>query len=304
VGRDSLRWGPGYHGALLMTNNARPFDLIKLSNPHPFLLPLLGPFKFNLFLSRLDYGAPSIPNPLLYGLRLNFKPHPLVEFGISHIAIFEGEGRKDLSFSDYVSILYSNRNLSGKLESNQEVAIDLVLRWPDFDKFLPLARSLKFYGEYGAEDTGFLPDRRAYLLGLLFNDLFLTGRIDLRLEYGNTSPRDVPTAWYTHGDYPPIYHERIFGHHVGSNGEDYFARLTAYLSPKLLLGVDIDAETQGSGKAVKTNSYQGGMDLEYLLHDRMRLKGRYIVELFKDPNSIAGGDGTHHLFGLEFRYGF
>lgn len=304
VGRDSLRWGPGYHGALLMTNNARPFDLIKLSNPQPFLLPLLGPFKFNLFLSRLDYGEPSVPKPLLYGLRFNIKPHPIFEFGISHIVIFEGEGRKDLSFSDYVSILYSNRNLSGKLESNQQVAIDLVLRWPNFDKILPLARSLKFYGEYGAEDTGFLPDRRAYLLGLFLNDFFLTGRIDLRLEYANTSPRDVPSAWYTHNDYPPIFHERIFGHHVGSNGEDYFARLTAYLSPKLLLGIDFDVETHGSRLSAKTNSYQWGTDLDYLINDRMRLKGRYIMELFKDPNSIAGGDSTHHLFGLEFRYSF
>ena len=192
VGRDSLWWGPGYHGALLMTNNARPFDLIKLSNHQPFLLPLLGPFKFNLFFSRLDYDEPSIPKPLLYGLRLNIKPHPIFEFGISHIVIFEGEGRKDLSFGDYLKILYGNRNLTGKLESNQQVAIDLVLRWPNFDKILPLARSIKFYGEYAAEDTGFLPDRRAYILGLFLSDLFLTGRIDLRLEYANTLARDVP----------------------------------------------------------------------------------------------------------------
>ena len=304
AGRDSLWWGPGYHGALLMTNNARPFDLIKLSNDRPYLLPLLGPFKFNLFFSRLDNEAPSIPKPLLYGLRFNFKPHPIVEFGISHIAIFDGEGREDLSLGDVLEILYSNRNLEGKKASNQQVAIDLVLRWPNFDRILPLARSLKFYGEYGAEDTGFLPDRRAYLLGLFFSDLFLTGRIDLRLEYTNTSPRDVSSAWYTHNEYPPIFHDRIFGHHVGSNGQDYFARLTAYLTPKLLLGFDLDAEIQGSREAVKTNTYRWGTDLEYFLTDRMRLKGRYIVELFKDPDFIAGGDSTRHLFGLEFHHSF
>ena len=304
AGRDSLWWGPGYHGALLMTNNARPFDLIKLSNDRPYLLPLLGPFKFNLFLSRLDYEEPSIPKPLLYGLRLNIKPHPIIEFGISHIVVFEGEGRGDLSFGDYLNILYSNKNQTGKLESNQQVAIDLVLRWPNLDKILPLARSLKVYGEYGAEDTGFLPDRRAYLLGLFFGDFLLTGRIDLRLEYANTSPRDVPTAWYTHNEYPPLYHDRIFGHHVGSNGEDYFARMTAYFSPKLLLGVDFDYEIHGTGQAVKTYTYQGGVDLEYSFNDRMRLKGRYIMEFLKDPDSIAGGDSTHHLFGLEFRHSF
>ena len=91
---------------------------------------------------------------------------------------------------------------------------------------------------------------------------------------------------------------------MGSNGQDYFARLTAYLTPKLLLGFDLDAEIQGSREAVKTNTYRWGTDLEYFLTDRMRLKGRYIVELFKDPDSIAGGDSTHHLFGLEFHHSF
>jgi len=43
VGRDSLWWGPGYHGSLLMSNNAHPFDMIKLSNPEPVVLPWIFP---------------------------------------------------------------------------------------------------------------------------------------------------------------------------------------------------------------------------------------------------------------------
>lgn len=304
VGRDSLWWGPGYNGDLLMTNNARPFDLIKLSTPQPFSLPLIGLFKFNIFLSRLDYGQPSIPEPLLYGLRLDFKPHPILEIGISQIAIFDGEGRKDLSFGDYLTILYSNKNYSGKLDSNQQVSVDFSLRWPNFDKILPIFRSLKFYGEVGAEDTGYPPDRRAYLLGLSLNDLLLTGRVDLRLEYARTALKSVPLAWYTHTDYPPIYHERIFGHHMGSDAEDIFIRLTGYISSKISMGIDFNAETQGITDAVTTNSYQWGIDVDYLIWDSVNIKGRYILEQFKDPNSIAGGDATHHLFGAEFRWRF
>jgi hypothetical protein len=242
---------------------------------------------------------------LLYGLRLNFKPFPIFELGFSQIAIFAGEGRGDLSFGDYFKILYSNKNRDGtKLDSNQQVAVDFVLRWPNFDKILPIARSLKFYGELGAEDTGKPPDRRAYLFGVTLNDILLFGRMDLRLEYANTSPKSVPNAWYQHGSYPPIYHDRIFGHHVGSDGEEYFGRLTIYLSPKLLLGIDFDAETQGRRLNVKTNNYQWGADLDYLINDRMNLKGRYILEKFRDPSSIAGGNNTHHLFGLELGISF
>jgi hypothetical protein len=304
VGRDSLWWGPGRNGALLITNNARPFDLIKLSNPQPFRIPIIGLFKFNLFWSKLDNEQPSIPHPVIHGLRLNLKPHPIFEIGLSQVVIFDGEGRTDLSIGDYFEILYSNKNLGGKKESNQQVAVDFSLRWPNMGKYLPIARSLKFYGEWGAEDTGVPPDRRAYLFGLFLGDLFLKGRMDLRLEYTNTSPASVPRAWYTHPEYPPTYHERIFGHHVGSNGEDIFARLTNYLSPKLLLGLDFNYENHGHMDAVKTYSYQWGADVDYLIRDWVNVKGRYIVESFQDPDSIAGGDKIHHLFGLEFRCRF
>ncbi len=304
AGRDSLWWGPGYNGDLLLTNNARPFNLVKLSNQRPFILPFLGLFKFNLFVSKLDHDQPSIPDPTLYGLRLNLKPHPLFEIGVSQIVIFDGEGRKALSFEDYFRILYGNKNYSGKLESNQQVAIDFSFRWPNLGKFLPIARSLKLYGEWGAEDTGTPPDRRAYLLGLYLNDVLLTGRVDLRVEYANTSPKSVFNSWYTHPDYPPTYHERIFGHNVGSNAEDIFARLTAYLSPKMLLGLDFNVQNQGIREAVKTETYRGGIDLDYLIQGQMSIKGRYILEKFDDPDSIAGGNATNHLFGIEYRWRF
>lgn len=305
IGRDSLWWGPGQHGALVMTNNARPFDLIKLSNQTPFPIPFIGLFKFNLFFSRLDYREPYVPEPLLYGLRLQFKPHPLLELGISHIAIFEGEGRKALSFKDYFAILYGNANREyTKLDSNQQVAVDFSLRWPNFYKILPIARSLKFYGEYGAEDTGFLPDRRALLLGLAIYDLMLQGRFDLFLEYTDTSPASVPAAWYTHGSYPPIYHERIFGHHAGSNTDDFFVRLHAFVSPKFKLGADFNYEFKGKWFPEKTYTYQFGIDLEYFFKNYIWLKGRYVGQKFVDPAAIAGGDNISHLFGLEIHFKF
>ncbi|MGQ9695006.1 MAG: capsule assembly Wzi family protein [Thermodesulfobacteriota bacterium] len=305
VGRDSLWWGPGRNGALLLSNNARPFDMLKFSNQRPFSIPFLGLLKFNLFLSPLDYGEPFVAEPLLHGLRLHFKPHPIFEIGISHIAIFEGQGRKALSFKDYLDIIFGNANREyTKLDSNQQIAIDLSLRWPNFYKILPLARSLKFYGEYGAEDTGFLPDRRALLLGLAFYDIFLLGRIDLFLEYTDTSPASVPAAWYTHNFYPPIFHDRIFGHHAGSNTDDFFVRLHAFVSPKINFGVDFEYEFKGKWFPEKTYTYRCGIDLEYLFQNNVWLKGRYVGQKFIDPAGIAGGDKTNHLIGLEIHSKF
>lgn len=303
VGRDSLWWGPGHHGALIMTRNARPFDLIKLSNSYPFILPVLGAFKFNLFLSRLDPEQPFIARPLLYGLRLDLKPHPVLELGVSHMAIFEGEGRKDLSVAEVFRILYSNTSRDNtKLESNQQLALDLALRWPHMDRFLPLAKSLKIYGEMGAEDRGVLPDRRSYLVGLALYDLFLTGRADVRLEYANTSPHSEPSAWYTHGAYPPLFHGRIFGHPAGSNADDLYARLAGYITSSLTLGVYFDLMKQGIRQNPETRSYQYGADFAWLLSERSSIQGMYLYEVFQDRSGIAGGNAHHQIALLEFRW--
>ena len=39
VGRDTLWWGMGRHGSMILTDNARPLDLVKLSNPIQWCCP-------------------------------------------------------------------------------------------------------------------------------------------------------------------------------------------------------------------------------------------------------------------------
>jgi hypothetical protein len=304
VGRDQLWWGPGGHGSLLMTNNARSFDLVKLStlslpNPAPVAL------KFNLVVSQMDNDAPSIEEPTLVGMRFDLKPHPIIELGVSYPTIFDGEGRKSLDFEDYLTVLFGSSNKSGtKAESNKQISLDLSLRWPNMDRVLPLAKSAKLYGEVGAEDHGVLPDRRAYIVGLGFYDLFLLGRMDFKVEYANTSPTSNPTAWYVHPEYPPLFHDRIFGHHVGSNADDIFARLSFSILKNLALGVDFDLETQGNLEAQTTKSYQTGLDLDININQWVSVFARYIYERFEDRDQIAGGTKDHHLGGMEVRIKF
>jgi len=69
------------------------------------------------------------------------------------------------------------------------------------------------------------------------------------------------------------------------------------------LGLDFDTETQGKSQ----QSQQKGIDgvfIWILLRDQMSIRGRYILEGFNDPNSIAGGDKIHYLFSLEFPWRF
>ncbi|KAF0120597.1 MAG: hypothetical protein FD151_1599 [bacterium] len=165
-------------------------------------------------------------------------------------------------------------------------------------------RSIKLYAEIGAEDTGYPPDRRAYLVGLLFNDLFLTGKTDLRIEYVNTSPGQGPDCWYQHSQYPAFYKGRVFGHHVGTDAEDLFVRATSYLTNDLIAGIDIDMENRGLSRATQETQYQFGVDLSYNITDVIGVTGRYGFERVDNLNFVDGENKIRHFFGGELTIRF
>jgi len=80
AGRDSLWWGPGHHGAVLLTNNAEPFTMVRVANPDPVILPwafkYLGPFGLTCFATQLEKDRADFSAPYLWGMMINFKPHP------------------------------------------------------------------------------------------------------------------------------------------------------------------------------------------------------------------------------------
>lgn len=311
VGRDSLWWGPGYHGALLMSNNAHPFDMIKVSNPEPVLLPwifsYLGPVQFNLIFSELndERSGEQLVNPYLYGGRLGIKPHPFLELGASHLVMFGGEGRRDLSFSDIVKTLYGNENRDNqKTDSNQEFAVDIALTLPNIKRYIFVADGLKLYFEWGAEDTGIPPDRRAYIAGFALYKPFALDRAVLRGEYADLSPSSVPNAWYNHGSYPMNYDDRVFGHHAGSDAEDIFAEWFQNFE-KFFYRLGFDRERNGIQTKTDTqmkNQYFSEIGYRFNAHSKITL--RYAYEEIKNFGYVHDEHQRNHFMGLEAAFYF
>jgi hypothetical protein len=306
VGRDSLWWGPGYHGALLISNNAHPFDMIKLSNPEPILLPwvfsYLGPVQFNLIFSQLndERKGTELANPFLYGLRLGFKPHPFLEIGASQLAVFGGPGRRDLSVGEILTVLYSNTNRDyTRTDSNQEVAVDFALTIPNIKKYIFLADGIKLYGEAGAEDTGYPPDRRAYIAGFALYKPFGLERAIFRGEYAILSPYSVPTAWYNHGSYPMRYEGRVFGHHAGSDAEDFFVEWSQNFE-KFFYKLSFDRERSGIQSQIYTqskNQYSG--EIGYRINSYSSITLRYAYEEITNLGNVRDEQQRNHFFGAE-----
>jgi hypothetical protein len=321
-GRDSLWWSPSHHGALLISNNAEPFEMFKLSNPSPTVLPgafeYLGLFKYNFIFTRLDSNRldprpgnerlfSDYDEPYLFGLHLDFKPTPWFEVGINQITVYGGKGKGHLSLSDHFHAMFFNNANSGTSSGNSEASIFFSYRWYNFHNFLPLAETLSFYGEWGAEDMAYPPDDRALQLGLLFGDfLKRQGRLQLRLEYANTTPhkKDKDMVWYSHGEHPATYEGRVFGHHVGSNAYDVFARLRILLNPRLEIGLQGDYERHGTSLPTEEQVLQGQADTTYWLSDSFNISGSFGLENVTNVNFVRDASENRSFLALQVQYYF
>jgi hypothetical protein len=225
TGREALWWGPGYHGALLMSDNAEPFDLVRLANPAPYVLPWvfgrLGPASFTAFATRLDDDR-VIARPYLAGLRAEFRPLPALGIGLSRTAIFGGDGRP-VDAGTIWDVFMARDEDEPDGPGNQLASVDLTAAMP-----WPLQPML-LYAEAGGEDeAGFLPSKAAYLAGVYLPGILpgVTGleNIEVRAEYADNYIGGKSGYWYQHYIYGSGYTYRgdMIGHHMGSEAEGLF----------------------------------------------------------------------------------
>ena len=322
-GADSLWWTPSYHGSLLMSNNAEPFKMLKISNPVPIRLPSflgqLGLLKTNLIFTTLDSNRldpkPSLERlvtdrnePYLFGLHLDFKPRPWLELGVNYITVYGHERGESIGIREHLQMMFFNDATGGEVSGNSQVSLFFLLRRYDFSRVLALAETLSFYGEWGAEDMAKPPDLRAFQLGLLLGDfLKWEGRLQLRLEYTNTTPvknKPASSIWYTHPSYPATYEGRVFGHHAGSNAEDIFARLTLLVNPGLELGFQADYERHGTSLETEERLLQGQIDAHYRLKRNFSLFGSLGLENATNVNFARGASEDRAFLSLQASYSF
>lgn len=287
-GRQSLWWGQGRHGALVLTSNAAPLDMIRITNPSPLPVPLLGPLRFDLFWSRLEEER-QIPKPYFAGLRLNFKPHPRFEIGAARTVIFGGEGQPDVRTREFFTIL-SGKNLTGGEDtSDQLAALDLRLS-------LPIFRGVDLYGEYGGEDeAGAFISNRAWLAGLYLPEVTSSGRLSLRLEYADLAHIDDNSPmWYRHGIYLDGYTRkgRILGHHAGGGSKDLLVEGEWRFSPRLSARGGVDFEERGSDQPFQEKHTAPFVAVAWTPQDNLSLTTRYAYDQVTHSNFSAAQNRT------------
>lgn len=314
-GRESLWWGPGFHGSMLFSNNAPPFDLIKFASAEPFTLPFffkyLGPMKVTFVLGRLDENR-DFPNTKLAGMRLDLAPFPFLEVGLSRVVQFDGRRRPALRFIDYPRVIFGpgSDSPNDPLNNNTLLSADATFRLWNVSRYIPLFRDLEIYGELGWDDTCcediFIPLRPGGIVGIYTPNLFRSSQTELRVEYAATS-----RIQFTHGLYTTGYSfkGRPISHFIGTEGSDFYVRVGRWLGPDLLFGLELDRARIGPVAAgtrglPREKRFSAGFDLSYRFLKNVTFFGAYRFSSSDNLGSIPGQNQTTHLIRLEVTYSF
>lgn len=323
VGRESLWWGPGFHGSMLFSNNAQPLDMVRFSTEAfvpPWLFKYLGPTKLTLVVAQLEEDR-DFPHAKIGAFRINISPFSFLEFGFSPAIQFGGRGRPTIGFLDIPELLFkfsdSQDTGSGKFNINVLFSLDATLRLRNVDRFLPLpiARDLEFYGELGVDDVHYFvkpilfrptSPARAFLVGAYIPNFFRSPSADFRLEYAETRGSSFTHTLYTSGF---SFKGRPLAHFIGTRGQDLYARFTRWIGPNLLLGLELNRAEIGSTVQSQVDlprerRLSAGFDLSYRLSKALTLFGAYRFSHSQDLDFTLGRDADDHLLRLEATYSF
>jgi hypothetical protein len=242
-GNQSLSWGPGIGGSLLLSGNAAPFPMLRITPERPTIIPglskVLGPFNVDQFYGRLS-GHTGSNQPWIYGVKISMKPFRSLEFSYSRTTLIGGEQVPLTSRQFFLSFFGRVDAAENSVPGDSRTAVDWTWRVPG------LRDRVTFYGELEDDDDPIPlqnPSKSVFRPGLYFPRLPFLPKWDLHFEYtSSTSPGRA--AFQSHGNlnywnlqYPDGYTNDgyLLANTVGREGITLQAWIRYWASPRRTL---------------------------------------------------------------------
>jgi hypothetical protein len=278
AGRGYVAFSQSYPSGLLLSGNAPPLDMIRISTERPAALPwlfrLLGPMYGTLFVADLGTSHQVHPHAKLVGYHLSMLPHPNVEIGAEVIDETGGDGSPPGTFTDRVIDLFPVFDLPllemlyrgyGNLRfSNKLVGVDSRIR-------VPSVAGMELYTEIALDDADIRRLRSTLLEdggiigGVAWSCLIECGRVVARFEYHQTGIR-----YYTHTDFSSGVQQQgdLLGDPLGPRGLGGYATLDAEAGRFGRLKASVAHEVRSGNlyRSAATDSTLSDFHFEQILH--------------------------------------
>jgi hypothetical protein len=320
AGRDSLWWGPGYNGSLIMSSNAPPLDHVRIGPAEPFRLPLIGdwigPTKIMAFFAVLEERR-EIPRPDLAGIRGTISPFTWLELGGSYVNMFGGETPPRLrGVGDYLRVFIDpaaqdqNRG-DERFRNNSLFSVDAELRFSNVDQYYIPARDLRLYTEFGWDDTccstAWLPlkDAASYLFGMHLMGLFGDDSLEARMEVSFSSRFSFQHNQFTQGYWTRGH---VISHLMGTDGASAFSRIAKRFGEDLMVGAGVRVAEIGN-TTINANTplekrMGGSVDVTWRFAKAWSLFGQFDLMYTRNRDFVSGDDGVDGIVLLELTRSF
>lgn len=187
AGRDEVVWGQGEFGGLMLSNNARPLDMVKLSNDHPLNTGAIGFLKASILLANLGPHY-NYKYSYLTAWKLSLLPADFAEIGVHYGFIMGGRD------APHAGALNVARHFFGFIPRISNNATGSDRGGADFRFRIPSLSGLEFYGEVYLENINLahprvaFGDKAAYSGGLYLPRIGGSNHMAVRLNYVHTGP--------------------------------------------------------------------------------------------------------------------
>ena len=225
-------WGPGWEGSLILSTNARPVPSFTIERNYtdPFKSPWLswlGPWRASIAVGEAEDHGVDVPGVKFLAARVNFRPKPWFEVGLTRTAQWCGGDRK-CDWDTFARLVLGRDNRGDNLQSddepgNQMAGYDIRLRSPW--RRLPVAVYAQWIGE---DEAGGLPSKFLGQFGLESWSYGAMGSWRFRGEFADTTcsfTRERPQygCAYRNGLYPQgyTYRGRVMGHSMDNDSRMY-----------------------------------------------------------------------------------
>jgi membrane-associated phospholipid phosphatase len=239
-GNQSLSWGPGIGGSLLLSNNAAPFPMLRISPQNAAHIPgisrILGPISVEQFYGRLE-GHQGASQPWIYGQSIIMKPFRSFEFAYSRTSLIGGTGHPLTSGQLFYGLFGKVDPAEDSVPGDSRTAVDWTWHVPGMHHLVT------FYGELEDDDDSIpLQNLTKSVLrpGIYLSRLPRLSKLDVHFEWTtSTSPGRAP--FQNHGDlnywnleYTDGYtsNGNLMGNTVGREGVTLQAWTRYWISPR------------------------------------------------------------------------